>query len=163
MTSAPTIPATSPTSTSVTNIPVMVEVVATVQMRQQIDLVTFFRSLPPAAQVRYRNLDISEAGMDAEWERPLAYLWPDESDVVPLELVPGASTSTRGQITDAQIRVQSRAEGLVDGRQCEWTEEDFRALLAQVPWMSRVHEAISGLISDEALARITGPDDIPLF
>ena len=140
-----------------------VEVTATVKVRQSVDIVALFQNMDERNQKWYRDLNIDELGMEAEWQRPLAFLWPEDDDMVPLHMVRGASTHPRGDIDDAAVRLSARGTTSVYGRDAEWTESDFETLTAQVPWLRHFHEKLNQPISEHDLARLPGPDDVPLF
>ena len=140
-----------------------VQVTATIKVRQNVDLVALFATMDERDRQRYRNLDIADLGMESEWERPLAFVWPEEADVVPLTLAPGARSPVWGDIDDATVRVEQRDGEAVYGREAQWSRADFDALIARVPWLRSFHESLSRTLSTEDLARIPGPDDVPMF
>lgn len=140
-----------------------VEVSATVRVRQKVDVVALFTGMAEHDRKRYRTLDLAELGMSREWERPAAFLWPEEDDLVPLSLVSGAQTPVWGDIDMTEVRLQQRGGNSVHGREAEWTEGDFETLTAQVPWLRDFHASLTKRLTPEELARIPGPDDVPLF
>lgn len=139
------------------------EVSVHVVARQRVNLVEFFQAMDPREQDRYKALDIHHLGMEADWEWPLAYLWPDEHDVVPLSLVPRAQSHVSGDISDAALRLSARGGEMVFGRDAEWTEDDFETLKSHVPWLAAFHDTLTTPLTAEERARIPGPDDVPLF
>lgn len=132
-----TTPLTLPRTTMPTGSPppVTVEVTASVDVEETVDLVTLFAGMDERAQRHYLGLDLSEYGMSAEWERPLAYLWPDAEDLVPMSLITGANKPPFGDIQDSNVRVIKRNGERTSRDEREWTEDDYRDLSAQVHWL----------------------------
>lgn len=128
--------ATTPATTPATTAPLTVEVTVSVGVEETVDLVALFRRMDVRAQKRYFALDPAEYSIGAEWERPVAYLWPDEDDLLPLSLVPGNRSHPRGDINDSDVRVQHRDGERVYGRDARWTEQDYLRLASLVPWLA---------------------------
>lgn len=147
-----------PADTSLT-----VEVVATIKARQRVNIVALFTGLSPHEQARYRNLVVTDLGFEHEWERPLAFLWPEERDLVPTQMVAGSHSPVDGDIEDAHLSLVKRGNVVTTGKDREWTEADFETLTAQVPWLRNFHEKLNTPTSQYDLDRIPGPDDIPMF
>lgn len=140
----------------------IVEIKATVTARQQFDLVEFYASLNDRAQEQYKRLNIGSLGFEHEWERPIAFLWPDDTDMVPVTLAIGADAPVWGDV-DAEIRTRARSGKLAYGHsETDWVEDDFIALAAEVPWLRFFHTIReTGSCEDEA--RLPGPNDVPMF
>lgn len=138
---------------------ITVEVTTEIRVRVTLDVVEFFAKLSEREQKDYAGIDIHELGMEAEWERPLAYLWPTE------DRVEASAFAYRGRewidFDDGDIRVRSRGEHSFYGKDTRWTEDDFAALCAAVPWLAAVH-VVDGLSPEDA-ARVPGPNDPPMF
>lgn len=141
-----------------------VEVTATVKSRQKVDVVALFANLSERDQQRYRTMDIAELGMEHEWERPLAYLWPDD-DVLPMNMIPGhGGRGLWSDIDESDIRVTARGEVTVFGRENRWTEDDFNLLKEEVGWLRTFHAVKDNPdATPEDLSRIPGPADVPIF
>lgn len=116
-----------------------------VRISTTIDLIAFYAEMPESQRAEYWNHDIAEWGYDAEWERPIAYAmaWVDDGGDVMEPMGRGVVRS----FVDTDWS---------DGPR--WSEEDFDALAAGVPWLDRRER-----LSPEDLARIPGPNDVPLF
>jgi hypothetical protein len=109
-----------------------------------VDLVRFFTELHESGRGDYWRLDIEQWGFDEEWERPVAYVmaWLDDDISV-------AEAAGKGVV---------RSWVDTDWRSVRWVEKQFDQLVAAVPWLHRAEP-----LSDEELARIPGPNDVPLF
>lgn len=141
-----------------------IEVSATVQVTQTVDLVKTFTGLSETAKQRYLSMDYTEVGFEAEWERPMAFLWPDEHDLVPISMCPGDGFAN-GDVNDASMRLSSRNGTRLWGKDAQWTEADFNLLVSHVPWMQSHYERLAALtaMTAEDRDRVPGPDDVPLF
>lgn len=141
----------------------VIEVTAKITAAQRVDLIALFDGFGDREKKQYAALNLSEWGMDAEWERPLAFIWPDE-DVMPLTLVPGARTGVGGDVPDVEARLEARNGQGVWGREAEWSVDDFATLRTHVGWLDEWHtKREMGSLSREDAARLPGPDDVPLF
>lgn len=140
------------------------EVSATVQVTQTVDVVKTFTTLSDTEKQRYLSMDYTELGFEAEWERPMAFLWPDEHDVIPISMCPGDGFAN-GDINDASMRLNKRNGTRVWGGEAHWTEADFDLLVAHVPWMKSHYDRIAALttMTAEDRERLPGPDDVPMF
>lgn len=141
----------------------IVEVSATVKVRQSINMVDLFAQMNERDRERYRTFDPAEVGAEASWERPTAFLWPEDDDLIPFQMVSGAPGAVRGDIDDARIQLSKRGDEPVYGRDSDWSETDFETLIAKVPWLRTFHASLDQPVSAYDLARIPGPDDLPLF
>lgn len=135
------------------------EVTATIRVRQTVDLVAVFAGLHAVDQQHYQSLDLAEVGFEEEWERPLAFLWPEDDDVVPFNLSRSVNAPVWGDIQECEVRLRQRGETRHYGREAAWSEADFDMLVAQVPWMAAFHRPVS----EDDLSHLPGPDDVPLF
>lgn len=142
----------------------VVEVTMTVKVAQTIDMVKTFTDLNEADQQRYVTMGIAELGFEFEYERPMAFLWPDEDDLIPFTMCPGDGFPN-GDISDSDMRLNTRAGERVWGKDARWTEADFDTLVAAVPWMNAHYTRLRALaaMSDDDVARLPGPDDVALF
>lgn len=147
-----------PADTSLT-----LEVVATIKARQRVDIVGLFSAMDLRQQQRYRSINVSDLGFEHEWERPLAFLWPEERDLVPDMMVTGSHSPVEGDIEDARMSLIKRGPEYVTGKAREWTEADFETLTAQVPWVRHFHDKLGTPDSQHDLDRLPGPNDVPLF
>lgn len=138
-----------------------VEVTASFGVEEALDPFVLFNAMGETEQHRYLHLDLSEVGFDAEWERPLAYLWPDDNDLVPVAMVPGTVSHPHGMVDDVEVRVTKRFDTYAVGAARHWTEDDYSALVENVAWL-RAHERRQQM-SAEDRARLPGPGDVPLF
>jgi hypothetical protein len=138
-----------------------VEVTASYGVEQNVDLCALFAGMDLAARQRYFDLDVSEVGFEAEWERPLAYVWPDEDDLIPYSMVPSSASHPRGMVDDADIRVIKRGDKSFYGPEARWTEADYTLLAEHVPWLQQHLNGQS--LSEHDRARLPGPNDVPLF
>lgn len=138
-----------------------VEVTASFGVEETLDPMALFNAMTEREQERYFALDLAEVGMSVEWERPLAYLWPDDDDLVPYTMVPGQVSHPVGTVDDAEVCVRKRFDTYSVGATRHWTREDYDTLVANVAWL-RTHEQHASM-SEEDRARLPGPDDVPLF
>lgn len=138
-----------------------VEVTATFGVEETLNPFDLFTAMTEREQKRYFALDLTEVGMSVEWERPLAYLWPDDDDLVPYTMVPGSVSHPSGMVDDAEVRVVKRHGTYCVGAARDWTEDDYRTLVESVPWLAR-HDR-EQTMNEHDRARLPGPDDVPLF
>lgn len=138
-----------------------VEVTATFGVEETLNPFALFTAMTDREQERYFALDLTEVGMSVEWERPLAYLWPDDDDLVPHTMVPGSVSHPSGMVDNADVRVVKRFDTYCVGAARDWTDDDYRTLVENVPWLAR--HAREQTMSEHDRARLPGPDDVPLF
>ena len=116
-----------------------------IRVNHTTDLVTFYRELGknPHAQQEYWEQDLEGA---EEWERPLSYLasWLDEG--IWLE-EPSREGGIRTMVDWDWIDFDRG-----------WSKDRYSMLLAEVPWMVPRES-----VPPEELARMPGPNDVPLF
>lgn len=139
--------------------PLTVEVSASVAVEETVDLVALFASMGEREQRRYHALDPHEFSIAAEWERPLAYLWPDDEGLIPLTMAPGAVSHPHGDVHDSDVRVISRNGARPVGAESRWTEADYLLLASAVEWLAECadvdhqpRESTDGLLRVEVTA-----------
>lgn len=113
----------------------------------RVDLVKFLQTMTEQQREQYRRIDLSEFGYDDESERPLAYLCGFLDDRADAGI--WQSDEARG-IVAAFADVETELDTPKD-----YSDDD---LFAAVPWL-----APEVAMDPEALARIPGPHDVPLF
>lgn len=118
-----------------------------IQIRNQVNLVDFFKAIPETQRAGYWHFDVNEYGFDTEWERPIAFVmaWLDDRNSVGGAHGPGISRSWVDENT-------------WDNFYCKWEEDHFIQLCEAVPWL-----APESILSPEDIARIPGPLDVPLL
>lgn len=148
----------------------LVEVGAIIRVSAQVDLVRHYSNYSTRMQNDYRGFPIAEHGAEYEWERPLAYLLAATDDGCGAHLMYGSGV-VREDVDvdhcDYHVRGRNGSPRLV-GESAHWTEDDFAALAAAVPWLQAVHDQHVPPPVDETLAwphlsRDPAPADIPLI
>lgn len=139
----------------------VVEVSAEIGVEETIPLADLFNAMSAQDRRQFFDLNLSEAGMDSEWERPLAYLWPDADDLIPYTMVPGTVSHPRGVVEEADVRVSKRNGVRAVGHARGWTEDDYQVLAGHVAWLKR--HAFEQEMNEHERARMPGPLDVPLF
>ena len=142
-----------------------------VEAEAKLDVIGYFNGLHPSAQEEYQEFDLERVGYGEEWERPVAFLWTDDVDlcsILPTHVItpPGQPQIAREliDVTDQQVRLDSRGGRSVWGQDAEWTEADFATLRKAVPWLDAWHASQGGYDAEDSedLARRPGPNDVPL-
>jgi hypothetical protein len=121
-----------------------------VRYKATVDLVAYFTKITdPRMRAFYWKVDLTEWSEGEEYARPLAYLYGELDD----------ETGGLGSLVH-----WDDSDGW-DLRGKAWGEEDFRALVAAVPWLAPPED-----LTDEERAqreedekRLPGPHDVPMF
>ena len=157
---------------SVTPPALEVEIEVSIKAEVKIDVVTYFNGLPASAQESYKTIEFDDpeiANLDysEEWERPMAFLFPQDVGG-PISVLPSYGTGIMREWVeedDSSISVRARSGEHEYGRASEWTEADFETLRAGVPWLDAWHheQGNHGAVDPADLARTPGPLDDPLL
>jgi len=149
-----------------------VEIAFEVLARASVDLVTYFRDLREQGRKEYAEFTRSDEDEDGyeDWERPMSFLTrAGDEEFDGISLVPHRVFSQQGmpqpirenvEVDRQEFRVRTR-----DGKSAyssDWSEEDFDALRAHVPWLDKFHQTLNDEVDEEDLARTPGPNDTPL-
>lgn len=143
----------------------IVRVEAEVRVEQLVDLPAYFQDLSEGERKSYRLFAQQNDEGYAEWELPVAYLTQGFYETLEVNL-PFLSSDVADfehvDIDNVETYTAARKGSFVSSR---FTPEDFDLLRAQVHWLDTVHRVLNDEdeASEEDLARIPGPNDIPLF
>ena len=142
------------TTTTLTRAPLTVSTEVRVTIRSTVDLVAWFTGFDEKfGRPSYWAQDLSDY-MDFPWERPIAYLDATVRDAAgdAGNLGFGVAGRTRTDTDERGARVEQRygvdARGMAAG---QWTEDDFDALVAAVPWMRPAHCADGTYLEPETM------------
>lgn len=144
-----------------------VEFSGTARIEVKVDLAAYYAEFTEKQRADYISWDDPEGTTDLEnepWTKPVAYLSEriyDNTEV--LSGLASRHVSDWSDIDDWDSpRVWERPYEPTGSKSSQWTEQDFDALLAAVPWMQVASE-----VDDEARAEIErcAPHlwDVPLF
>lgn len=147
---------------AVRDAPLRINVVQKYRIETDIDIVGYFCGFTPAQQANYWATDVPDncgSGPDS-WGRPFDYLMEMLAEDVEVNEPLLASRVAISNIDedDFEARVAARGSMHAPFNDRYWTENDFRALVAAVPWL------LPERMKDEAiLTRTPGPNDSPLW
>src|SRR4051812_21948324 len=123
---------------------IKVRVNAELRVEVEFNIIQYFKELTADDRTRhwYWNLSSTEWGFDHEWERPIAWLTQAVSEAYEVTGMGGypKGSPIRDQTDELDFtgdRVEERNGVRASFRDQYWTEEDFEALIAAVPWLGQ--------------------------
>ena len=127
---------------------IRVRIDAELRVEVQFDIIRYFKEFTPDARRRewYWGMDLSEWGFDSEFERPIAWLTREVSEAYDPTGMGGYPKGHpiqdhTGGLDFSGERIEERNGVRAGHKDQYWTEADFEALIAAVPWLGRPPEA----------------------
>lgn len=143
----------------------IVEIETEVRVEQLVDLPAYFNGFPEGERASYRHYAEANEGGYADWELPVAYLSQGVYETLEVNLPFLSFDCSDFERSDIdEVRTETRAyKGQFVSR--HFSIDDYDFLRSKVAWLNAVHALLNGEegASEEDIARIPGPHDIPLI
>jgi len=132
---------------------IKVRVNAELNIEVEFNIVQYFKELTADDRTRheYWSLSNTEWGFDHEWERPIAWLTQEVSEAYETTGMFGypkgsAIRDQTGELDFTGDKVEERNGVRANYKDKYWTEADFEALIAAVPWLGQPPEQEAAVV-----------------